>query len=150
MIKITDQGLLDQEFDIEESFDIEEFDKLDELQDRDFPDLPFVLLLFESVDEYNEIIDKPFMGTKSNVIFVKDSRIMPENYYYKDFPCLHGLYDYLKVEGESATPVTLREVLKAMEKSEHYNNSIVKEDPHQFLESFDKQTEIQYETFFGS
>ena len=47
-------------------------------------------------------------------------------------------------------PITLRQIITEMSNSEHYNNDVVKEDNHSFLESFEKTTDIEYTMFFGS
>jgi hypothetical protein len=133
-----------------ESFDEKDYEKLYEELNLQFPDAPFTVDLFTKFKDICEL-DEPF--TSEPFIFICDDRINKYNYYYSN--CeeeeINELHDYLLIKSESIEkPITLRQILNEMIKSEHYNDECVRGDDHHFLVGFDKRNEnsIQYYASF--
>lgn len=115
-----------------------------------FDEAPFNIELSDNIKNIEDI-DKPF--TEESTIFIYDDRICQENYYYKnmDQSELNELGDYLMITRESIDkPITLRQIVNSMIKSEHYNNEIIIDDDHHNLTGFYKKSpnSIQYYASF--
>ena len=126
--------------------DDETLEKLWNDLDNIFPDCPFNIACIEDINE----LDKIFSEEKT--IIIKDDRANIYNYYYSnlDKNDLPKYNDYLVVKQKDDKPITLRQVLTEMYKSSHYNNEIISQDDHRFLEKFEKKTDIEYTIFWGS
>jgi hypothetical protein len=131
-----------------DKIDDEYMNGLMDIINNEFPNAPFNISLD---DEELLNLDEPF--TNEKVIFIKDGRQNEYSYYYKQVildGTINKYCDYMKIEQINNNPITLRQIINNMIKSEHYNDDDVKQDDHKFLEGFEKQTDIQYEVFFGS
>ena len=60
--------------------------------------------------------------------------------------------NYTKVTASNGTSITYKDVIEAMINDQHYHSDIVRDDPHNFLEGFDKSkhSDIQFTPCFGS
>jgi hypothetical protein len=127
------------------NFDEKEYDLLCDTINNIFPDSPFIIDNINNIEE----LDKTF--TEKNGIIIMDGRIDKNNYYYSDLTDneISEYIDYLGISKIDNQPITLRQVLNKMIASQHYNNEIVKNDDHIFLEGFDIKG-ITYTAFFGS
>lgn len=115
-----------------DSDDSKDYEMLFNALYHEFPHCPFSISCIRDINE----LDAPF--TTERTIFIFDGRASPDNYYYDGIPdsflnlCRH----FLKVESLNNNPITLRQVIQTMTDDEHYNNDIVRGDPHIFLEGF--------------
>ena len=126
----------------------EAYEELHAEINRQFPNSPFHIDCITQIEE----LDEPF--TQQAGIIIKDDRANEHNYYYDNLTPLERS-EYINYMGISKidedTPITLRQILKAMIDNEHYNNEIVKQDWHSILESFDiSDNGIVMTPFFGS
>lgn len=122
------------------------YDYIHEELNKLHPNIPFSI----SCVDFLEDLYKPFTDEKT--IIIKDDRASESNYYYGEFKKddLSKYIDYLVIHQKDGNKITLSQILEEMGKSEHYNKEIIKDDPHCFLEGFDKNTEIEYVASFGS
>ena len=135
-----------------------------------FPNKPFEIDCITDIRQLDEAF------TRQAGIIIKDDRANEHNYYYDNLSargnprgCMFSEHDipkdcifyendrnefinYLGIsEIKEGTPITLRQVLTAMIRSPHYNNDIVKHDPHSILEGFDTSSNgVVFTPFFGS
>jgi hypothetical protein len=124
-----------------------------------FPNKPFEIDCITDIRQLDEAF------TRQAGIIIKDDRANEHNYYYDNLSargnprgCMfseHDRNEYINYLGISeineGAPITLRQVLTAMIHSPHYNNDIVKHDPHSILEGFDMSSNgVVYTPFFGS
>ena len=130
----------------EEDYDEEKFEKLYNDLDEIFPNCPFNISCIKDIKELDEIF------TEEKTIIIKDDRASESNYYYSniDKNNLAKYVDYLVVKQKDDKPITLRQILTEMSKSPHYNNEVISQDDHHFLETFEKKTNIEYTMFWGS
>lgn len=127
-----------------------------------FPNTPFEIDCITDIRQ----LDEPFITNESSNsegvepftrqagIIIKDDRANEHNYYYDNLSA-KGRNEYINYLGISeineGAPITLRQVLTAMVHSPHYNNDIVKHDPHSILEGFDTSSNgVVFTPFFGS
>lgn len=127
----------------QEEFDKEDYDKLNREIRAQFPDAPFTISL-SVINKYEDLhkLDEPF--TDEEFIFICDDRIDKNNYYYSEWPEeeLNYLQDSILVKRESIEkPITLRQILNEMIKSEHYNDEDISGDFHHFLVDFYRKDE---------
>jgi hypothetical protein len=113
-----------------------------------FPNKPFEIDCITDIRQLDEAF------TRQAGIIIKDDRANEHNYYYDNLSA-RGRNEYINFLGISeineGAPITLRQVLTAMIHSPHYNNDIVKHDPHSILEGFDMSSNgVVYTPFFGS
>jgi len=113
-----------------------------------FPNKPFEIDCITDIRQLDEAF------TRQAGIIIKDDRANEHNYYYDNLSA-RGRNEYINYLGiseiEEGTPITLRQVLTAMIHSPHYNNDIVKHDPHSILEGFDTSSNgVVFTPFFGS
>jgi hypothetical protein len=139
----------DDEFDLNDVPDVDStYDTLLDELDEAFPECPFNISCVKSIEE----LDDTF--TLEPVIFIHDDRANEHNWYYEKMTHeeRNEYKHFLKVERQNGEPITLRQILTAMANDKHYNDEVVKSDPHCFLESFDKSSKsnIQYTMFWGS
>jgi len=121
----------------------EYFDKQCELVRQEFPNCPFDISL--PVSELKKL-DQPL--TEEKLIIITDSRPNCEYFGYpKGDPRRKTNYLYVK---KGCKAISLRQVLHAMRKSSHYIQYAEALDDHIFLESFEKKSNVQYDTWFGS
>jgi len=130
----------------EEDLDELKYNKLFKDLDEIFPNCPFSISCIDDIMELDEVF------TKEKTIIIKDNRASQWNYYYSNIDKneLSQYVNYLVVKQKNNKPITLRQVLTEMSNSVHYNDDIISEDFHNFLEGFDKTTDIQYVAYFGS
>jgi len=130
----------------EEDLDELKYNKLFKDLDEIFPNCPFSISCIDDIMELDEVF------TKEKTIIIKDNRASQWNYYYSNIDKneLSQYVNYLVVKQKNNKPITLRQVLTEMSNSVHYNDDIISEDFHNFLEGFDKTTDIQYVASFGS
>ena len=130
----------------EEDLDELKYNKLYKDLDEIFPNCPFSISCIDDIMELDEVF------TKEKTIIIKDNRASQWNYYYSNIDKneLSQYVNYLVVKQKNNKPITLRQVLTEMSNSVHYNDDIISEDFHNFLEGFDKTTDIQYVAYFGS
>jgi len=130
----------------EEDLDELKYNKLFKDLDEIFPNCPFSISCIDDIMELDEVF------TKEKTIIIKDNRASQWNYYYSNIDKneLSQYVNYLVVKQKNNKPITLRQVLTEMSNSVHYNDDIISEDFHNFLEGFDKTTDIQYVACFGS
>ena len=130
----------------EEDLDELKYNKLYKDLDEIFPNCPFSISCIDDIMELDEVF------TKEKTIIIKDNRASQWNYYYSNIDKneLSQYVNYLVVKQKNNKPITLRQVLTEMSNSVHYNDDIISEDFHNFLEGFDKTTDIQYVACFGS
>ena len=130
----------------EEDLDELKYNKLYKDLDEIFPNCPFSISCIDDIMELDEVF------TKEKTIIIKDNRASQWNYYYSNIDKneLSQYVNYLVVKQKNNKPITLRQVLTEMSNSVHYNDDIISEDFHNFLEGFDKTTDIQYVASFGS
>jgi hypothetical protein len=130
----------------EEDLDELKYNKLFKDLDEIFPNCPFCISCIDDIMELDEVF------TKEKTIIIKDNRASQWNYYYSNIDKneLSQYVNYLVVKQKNNKPITLRQVLTEMSNSVHYNDDIISEDFHNFLEGFDKTTDIQYVASFGS
>ena len=138
----------------EYEFDKEDYSKLNEELERQFPDAPFSISLSD-INKYEDLykLDEPF--TEEEFIFICDDRINQYNHYYSEWPKeeLNKLQNYMLIKRETIEkPITLRQILNEMIKSEHYTDEDISGDFHIFLVDFYKKNEksIQYYADFES
>jgi hypothetical protein len=132
-----------------ENFDDDDdnrFSILQKLIENEFPNFP----LFISLDDEDLVkLDEPF--TNMNTIFICNK---PTNssFEFSDYSEneLSELADYLKIDSLNNNPITLRQVLQAINNSDYYQTKFKKHNRHPFLEGFDKDTDIQYSLSLGS
>ena len=75
------------------------------------------------------------------------------NYYYSDTPLaiIKSLQHKLIVKRLNGNPITLRQILNTMINHRHYRSKVICDDPHRFLEIFEKtNVPSVFNTFFGS
>jgi hypothetical protein len=113
-----------------------------------FPNKPFEIDCITDIRQLDEAF------TRQAGIIIKDDRANEHNYYYDNLSA-RGRNEYINYLGISeineGAPITLRQVLTAMIHSPHYNNDIVKHDPHSILEGFDTSSNgVVFTPFFGS
>ena len=125
-----------------------EYERLQFEIHRQFPNCPFHIDCITQIAE----LDEPF--TQQTGIIIKDDRASEHNYYYDNLSAKERS-EYINYMGISKidedSPITLRQILKAMIDNEHYNNEIVKCDFHDNLEHFDiSDNGIVMTPFFGS
>ena len=130
----------------EEDLDEVKYNKLFKDLDEIFPSCPFCISCIDDIMELDEIF------TKEKTIIIKDNRASQWNYYYSNIDKneLSQYVNYLVVKQKNNKPIKLRQVLTEMSNSLHYNDTIISGDFHNFLEGFDKTTDIQYVASFGS
>ena len=130
----------------EEEFDETKYNKLHKDLDTIFPNVPFSISCINDIKELDEVF------TKDKDIIIKDNRANESNYYYSNLNKneLAQYVDYLIIKQKDDVPITLRQILTEMSNSLHYNKSIIVEDFHQFLEGFEKTTDVEYIACFGS
>ena len=127
-----------------------EYEEYEELQTelyKQFPNCPFDIACIENLNE----LDEPF--TQQTGIIIKDDRASPNNYYYDGMEEneRNQYINYMGISKLDNKPITLRQILNKMISNPHYNNDIVKDDPHCILEGFDISTNgIVFSPFFGS
>jgi hypothetical protein len=129
--------------------DEEDFDKLNNEIRLQFPDAPFTISL-SVIDKYEDLhkLDEPF--TDEEFIFICDDRIDKHNYYYSEWPEeeLNDLQDFIVIERESIEkPITLRQIINEMIKSEHYTDEDISGDFHNFLVDFYRKDEDSMEYY---
>ena len=132
----------------EEENEIRECERLHAEINKQFPNSPFHIDCIKKLEE----LDEPM--TQQTGIIIKDDRANEHNYYYDNLSAKER-NEYINYMGVSKidedTPITLRQILKAMIDNEHYNNEIVKQDFHDSLEHFDiSDNGIVMTPFFGS
>ena len=130
----------------EEEFDEIKYNTLFKNLDIIFPNCPFDISCIDDISQLDEVF------TKNKVIIIKDGRASESNYYYSNISKneLSHYVDYLVIKQKKNKPITLRQILTEMSSSLHYNNDTIIDDPHRFLEGFDKMTNIEYLASFGS
>jgi hypothetical protein len=130
----------------EEEFDEIKYIKLLEELDAIFPNCPFSISCINDIKQLDETF------TEKKDIIIKDDRANEFNYYYSNLNKneLAQYTNYLVIKQKNDVPITLRQILTEMSHSTHYNNSIIMKDDHRFLEGFDKMTDIEYISCFGS
>ena len=130
----------------EEDFDEIKYEKLCKDLDNIFSNAPFSISCIDDIKQLDETF------TEKKDIIIKDGRINKSNYYYSNLNKneLAQYTDYLVIKQKNDVPITLRQILTEMSNSTHYNNSIIMKDDHRFLEGFDKMTDIEYISCFGS
>lgn len=130
----------------EEDLDELKYNKLFKDLDEIFPNCPFSISCIDDIMELDEVF------TKEKIIIIKDDRASQWNYYYSNIDKneLSHYVNYLVVKQKNNKPITLRQVLTEMSNSLHYNDDIISGDFHNFLEGFNKTTDIQYVASFGS
>ena len=130
----------------EEDLDEVKYNKLFKDLDEIFPNGPFCISCIDDIMELDEVF------TKEKTIIIKDNRASQWNYYYSNIDKneLSQYVNYLVVKQKNNKPIKLRQVLTEMSNSSHYNDTIISGDFHNFLEGFDKTTDIQYVASFGS
>lgn len=130
----------------EEDLDELKYNKLFKDLDEIFPNCPFSISCIDDIMELDEVF------TKEKIIIIKDDRASHWNYYYSNIDKneLSQYVNYLVVKQKNNKPITLRQVLTEMSNSLHYNDDIISGDFHNFLEGFNKTTDIQYVASFGS
>ena len=102
-----------------------------------FPNCPFTISNLDTLEGLNMLF------TDQDLIFIKDVRANEDNEYYKVLNNLERqkYIHYLKISRVSESrAITTMQVLKAMTKSPHYNNEIVKDDPHKNLIGFKEES----------
>ena len=116
--------------------------------DRQFPDAPFSISCVRRIEE----LDEKF--TDERVIFIRDDRASPANYYYDNIPGveLHKFNNFTKVEASNAEYITIRDILLHLINDKHYHDEVVVGDPHGFLDGFQQsqKSKIQYSIIWGS
>jgi hypothetical protein len=123
-----------------------EYEKLFDEIEAAFPNAPFSVSISRA--DFNAI-DEPITDEKT--IFIYDNRA--NAYIYSDLPPSYRerLISYLKVDQKEGAPITLRQIIQTMSDSEFYNDALIMQDDHRFLECITLRPEsIQCEVFFGS
>jgi len=116
-----------------------DWEQLSEELDKQFPHCPFTISCVNELAELDTIFsDEP-------VVFIYDNW---SEYVSGDMQWSN----YLKVESIDDRPSSLRQFLHSMCNDRHYNDKIVMEDSHHFLEQFIKsrKSTIQYTCYWGS
>ena len=123
-------------------------DDLLEQLDEIFPNPPFSISCFDSIDEIHEKF------CDEQVVFIYDDRASLDNYYYEGFTEeeLSKLRNYTKVTASNNKYVTHKDAMDSMINDPHYHNELIMQDPHRFLEGFikSKASHIQYSCIWGS
>ena len=123
-------------------------DELLEQLDEMFPNAPFSISCFDSIDEIHDVF------SEEKIIFIYDNRAHPDNYHYSELTEgeLMQFSNYTKVTASNGTSITYKDVIDAMINDQHYHSNIIRDDPHDCLEGFDKSkhSDIQFTPFFGS
>ena len=125
-----------------------EYDELIEQLDKIFPNAPFSISCFDSIDELHDVF------SEEKIFFIYDNRANPDYYYYSELTEgeLMQFNNYTKVTAPNGTSITFKDVIEAMINDQHYHSDIFRDDPHNFLEGFDKSkhSDIQFTPCFGS
>ena len=131
-----------------QEYDPDYADSLEDDIHNSFPNAPFVIACIDNMAE----LEDNFSGEK--VVIIYDGRAHRSNYHYDDIPDdeLSSYNNYTRVSSTNGKYITLRDVLNALYNDSHYRREKVADDPHQFLEGFEKskQSNIQYEIIWGS
>ena len=106
--------------------------------EKEFPNYPFNVSLG---GEELCLLDEPFTDEKTIIIY--DDRM--DSYFYNDVDeRTKKKYRYkLKVSSINNKPITLRQILKTMAESNHYNDPFVTQDNHHFLEAEDSNLHLR-------
>ena len=134
-------------YNMDDDFDEDADYKLMNEINKQFINPPFVIDCIKTIEE----LDEPF--TQQTGIIIKDDRASPYNYYYDGMGEneRNQYTNYMGISKSDNKPITLRQILNKMISNPHYNNDIVKDDPHCILEGFDISTNgIVFTPFFGS
>ena len=112
-----------------------------------FPNAPFDISL--SVEELLNL-DEPF--TDERTIVIKDTRATPKKYYWEEYTQseLNKYISHIIVKKPNNQSITLRQILNVMINNDEYKKMAELDEPHMFLEGFQKTTKIQYTSCFGS
>ena len=123
------------------------YERYYELIEKEFPNSPFSISLS---DEELLTLDDSF--TDEHAIIIKDDRASCSNYYWANLSQseLNEYISHIVVEKKGDNPITLRQILNVMIHSSEYQKMKELEEPHLFLECFQKTTKIQYVSCFGS
>ena len=107
---------------------------------------PFDISCIDKIEELDNIF------TNEKMIWIRDNRININNNYYSSYSNKDIDYNthFLQIKKIDNNPITLRQILKQMSICDHYNNDIIKKDPHHFLELFRYNGLNIYTTIFGS
>ena len=85
--------------------------------------------------------------------FLCVNRAHPDNYYFSELTEgeLMQFNNYTKVIASNGTSVTYKDVIEAMINDQHYHSDIIRDDPHNCLEGFDKSkhSDIQFTHFLA-
>ena len=124
------------------------YDILYETIAHEFKNCPFDIACINKAEE----LDEPF--TNELTVIINDSRANRFNYYYDDIPDddLNQYNNYTRVFSKNGKYITIRDIINAMISDTHYHDECVVQDPHIFLEGFDKSKNrnIQYSIIWGS
>ena len=122
-----------------------EYEELLNKINEQFPDCPFSISCIENIEELDSVFsNEPY-------IYIYDNRATKNNNYYLEVQDKKQFRHYLKITRKNNQPITLRQVLLKMSKSKHYNDETIRNDFHNFLESFDKRNNSNiYVCSFGS
>ena len=133
------------------TFNEEEWDKINEQQQRDFPEFPLTISLpYKTLDEYNKAMDEPFTDKKT--IIVKDDRASEHSYYWRGLPKneFAQYINYTVVNMVDDKPITLRQIFNEISKDPHYSRDVICRQDHRFIEGIEWDTDIQISFGFGS
>jgi len=126
--------------------EVEDYEYLLDRIEEEFKnyDSPFDICLIENIEE----LHTPF--SYEDVIIIRDNR--NESFVFENLEeeLRNSLLNYTRVYKGDKPFISLKDIIISMINDPHYNNYLIIQDNHQFLEGFEKNSEIQYTACFGS
>jgi len=92
--------------------------------------------LFDNITDYDTKMNQKF--TDELTVLVKDDRSTRGNYYWSgcDAEEQQQFINYTTVKGTRDKPITLRNIIEAISEDPHYDLQSVREQDHNFAESY--------------
>lgn len=122
-------------------------DKYNELAYKTFTSCPFTICLKQDM-MLN--MDEPFVTKHDHYIVLHDDRRNNPFYELVEEEDRYLLTSDMKVYRKYKRPITLRQILNEMVLSSFYNNTLIIQDEHRFLEGFVHIMGSVYEPIWGS
>ena len=147
----------DSEFDdivdeaITEVLEEDEWNKINDQQNIDFPNLPLCISLpYDTLEEYINDMDRPFTDKKT--IILKDDRAVRRMFEWRNIPAneIAQYVNYTVINQIDDNPITIRQIFTKISEDTHYYKPRIISQNHRFIESIHWDTDIQISFGFGS